>query len=391
MAGVRNESRSVYPLYRQKEGQILATIGEHVKEETPTNEKQRLDAFVDRLARRFTAAGLETEIVSSEVRGNHMRARFQNSEYVAQPELPPALVLCHYDTVWPVGSLETHPFRVDDRGWAYGPGIFDMQSSLALAEYVLRGVQSMNLRLPRPVVVLATSDEEVGSQTSRELIETEARQAAYILVLEPPLPGGVLKTTRKGGAHYALSITGRAAHAGVEPEKGVSAVQELAHQVLALHRLTDMEAGTTVNVGVVEAGTRPNVVAAHARALVDVRAWDSAEMERVNREILGIKPKVAGIRIEVTGGVNRPPLEKSVTGSLFHQAQEIGRKLGMDLQEGGTGGGSDGNLTGALGVPTLDGLGIPGDGAHADHEHIEVDKIGERAGLLTALLMGLSP
>ena len=379
------------PFYRQKEAQILATIGEHVKEETPSNEKQRLDAFVDRLARRFTAAGLETEIVASEVRGNHLRARFQNSEYVAQPASPPALVLCHFDTVWPIGSLETHPFRVDDQGWAYGPGIFDMQSSLALVEYLLRGVQGMNLRLPRPVVVLATSDEEVGSQTSRELIESEARQAAYVLVLEPPLPGGVLKTTRKGGAHYALSITGRAAHAGVEPEKGVSAVQELAHQVLALHSLTDMEAGTTVNVGVVEAGTRPNVVAAHARALVDVRAWDSAEMERVNREILGIKPKVAGIRIEVTGGVNRPPLEKSVTGSLFDQAQDIGRRLGMDLQEGGTGGGSDGNLTGALGVPTLDGLGIPGDGAHADHEHIEVDKIGERAGLLTALLMALSP
>ncbi len=381
----------IIPFYRQKEAQILATIGEHVKEETPTNEKQRLDAFVDRLARRFTAAGLETEIVASEVRGNHLRARFRNSEYVAQQESPAALVLCHYDTVWPIGSLETHPFRVDDQGWAYGPGIFDMQSSLALVEYVLRGVQSMGLRLPRPVVVLATSDEEVGSQTSRELIETEARQAAYVLVLEPPLPGGVLKTTRKGGAHYALSITGRAAHAGVEPEKGVSAVQELAHQVLALHRLTDMGAGTTVNVGVVEAGTRPNVVAAHSRALVDVRAWNSAEMERVNREILGIKPKVAGIRIEVTGGVNRPPLEKSVTGSLFDQAQEIGRKLGMDLKEGGTGGGSDGNLTGALGVPTLDGLGIPGDGAHANHEHIEVDKIGESAGLLTALLMGLSP
>ena len=379
------------PFYKQKEGQILETIGEHVREETPTNEKQRLDAFCTRLATRFGAAGLETEIVASEVRGNHLRARFRNSEYVAQQESPAALVLCHYDTVWPIGSLETHPFRVDDQGWAYGPGIFDMQSSLALVEYVLRGVQSMGLRLPRPVVVLATSDEEVGSQTSRELIETEARQAAYVLVLEPPLPGGVLKTTRKGGAHYALSITGRAAHAGVEPEKGVSAVQELAHQVLALHRLTDMGAGTTVNVGVVEAGTRPNVVAAHARALVDVRAWNSAEMERVNREILGIKPKVAGIRIEVTGGVNRPPLEKSVTGSLFDQAQEIGRKLGMDLKEGGTGGGSDGNLTGDLGVPTLDGLGIPGDGAHADHEHIEVDKIGERAGLLTALLMGLSP
>ena len=379
------------PFFKQQEPQILETIAEHVKEETPTDEKQRLDAFCARLADRYSAAGLETEIFQNKRRGNHLRARFLNAEHVAQPASPPALVLCHYDTVWPVGSLESHPFRVDDRGWAYGPGIFDMQSSLALVEYVLRGVQSMNLRLPRPVTVLATSDEEVGSQTSRRLIEDEARQAAYVLVMEPPLPGGVLKTTRKGGAHYSLSITGRAAHAGVEPEKGVSAVEELAHQVLALHSLTDMEAGTTVNVGVVVAGTRPNVVAAHAEAFVDVRAWDATEMERADRAILGLKPKVAGIQLEVSGGVNRPPLEKSVTGSLFEQAQDIGRKMGLDLQGGGTGGGSDGNLTGALGVPTLDGLGIPGHGAHADHEHIEVDKIGERAGLLTALLMALSP
>ena len=379
------------PFFKEQEPQILETIGEYVKEETPTDEKKRLDAFAARLAERFASAGLEAETIANQRRGDHVRARFQIPGHVAQAASSPALILCHYDTVWPVGSLDTHPFRVDDQGWAYGPGIFDMQSSLALAEYVLRGVQSLNLRLPRPVTVLATSDEEVGSQTSRALIEEEAREAAYVLVLEPPLPGGVLKTTRKGGAHYALSITGRAAHAGVEPEKGVSAVQELAHQVVALHSLTDMEAGTTVNVGVVAAGTRPNVVAAHAKALVDVRAWTGAEMERVNNEIMGLEPFVPGIQLEVSGGVNRPSLERSVTGSLFEQAKAIGQTLGLDLQEGGTGGGSDGNLTGALGVPTLDGLGIPGEGAHADHEHIEVDKIGERAGLLTALLLELSP
>ncbi len=382
--------RQLIPFFKEQEPQILETIREHVEEETPTDDKDRLDAFAARLGERFSAAGLETEILHNQTRGNHLRARFQNGEYVAQPASAPALLLCHHDTVWPVGSLETHPFRVDDQGWAYGPGIFDMQSSLALVEYVLRGVQSLNLRLPRPVTVLATSDEEVGSQTSRALIEEEARRSAYVLVLEPPLPGGVLKTTRKGGAHYALSITGRAAHAGVEPEKGISAVQELAHQVLALHRLTDLGAGTTVNVGVVAAGTRPNVVAAHAEALVDVRAWTGAEMARVNKEVMGLDPCVMGTELEVTGGVNRPPLERSVTGSPFEQAKAIGRTLGLDLQEAGTGGGSDGNLTGALGVPTLDGLGIPGHGAHADHEHIEVDKIGERAGLLTALLMELT-
>ena len=282
-------------------------------------------------------------------------------------------------------------FGLDEQGWAYGPGIFDMQSSLALVEYVFRGVQGLNLQLPRPVTVLATSDEEVGSQTSRKLIEEEARRAAYVLVLEPPLPGGKLKTTRKGGAHFALSITGRAAHAGVEPEKGISAVQELAHQILALHSLTNLEVGTTVNVGVVAAGTRSNVVAAHAEAHIDVRAWTAVEMKRVNATILGLEPMVSGVDLVVTGGENRPPLERSVTGALFEQARAVGQTLGMDLQEAGTGGGSDGNLTGALGVPTLDGLGIPGHGAHADHEHIEVDKIGERAALLTALLMELSP
>ncbi len=377
--------------YENQNLQILETIGELVREETPTDEKVRLDLFAARLSDKYAAAGLETETVENEVRGNHIRARFEQAAHVESLGAASALVLCHYDTVWPVGSLETHPFRVDDQGWAYGPGIFDMQSSLALVEYVLRGVQSLNLRLPRPVTVLVTSDEEVGSQTSRKLIEEEARGAAYVLVLEPPLPGGKLKTTRKGGAHFALEITGRAAHAGVEPEKGISAVQELAHQVLALHSLTNLEVGTTVNVGVVAAGTRSNVVAAHAEAQIDVRTWTAAEMARVNAAIMDLEPMVDGVDLVVTGGENRPPLERNVTGGLFEQAREVGQTLGLDLQEAGTGGGSDGNLTGALGVPTLDGLGIPGHGAHADHEHIEVDKIGERAALLTALLMELTP
>lgn len=377
--------------FRSLQQEILETIGELVVEETPTDDKSRLDVFAGSLATRYATAGLETEIIENATRGNHLRVRFTDSAHVDDSAAAPALILCHYDTVWPVGSLETHPFRVDEQGWAYGPGIFDMQSSLALAEYVLRGVQALNLRLPRPVTLLVTSDEEVGSQTSRQLIEDEAGRAAYVLVLEPPLPDGVLKTARKGGGHFTLTIAGRAAHAGVEPEKGVSAVQELAHQILALHSLTDLELGTTVNVGVVSAGTRPNVVAAHAEARIDVRAWTRAEMERIGAAIAALEPVLEGTQVQVSGGLSRPPLERKVTYELFGQAQAIGRALGQDLQEGGTGGGSDGNLTGALGVPTLDGLGLPGHGAHADHEHIEVDKIGERAALLTALLVELSP
>ena len=301
----------------------------------------------------------------------------------------PALILCHYDTVWPVGSLATHPFRIDGDGRAYGPGIFDMQTSLVLAEYALHAVNDLSLDLPRPVTILMTSDEEVGSLTSKQLIEEEARDAAYALVMESPLPGGVLKTARKGGGHFVIEVTGRAAHAGVEPEKGISAIQELAHQILALHALTDMERGSTVNVGVIEGGTVGNSVAARARGLIDVRAWTQAEAERLTASIRALEPVTPGAQVELSGGFNRLPLERTVTGELFERARVIGAGLGLALEEGATGGGSDGNLTGVLGTPTLDGLGVPGHGAHADHEHIEVAEMPGRAALLVALLMEL--
>lgn len=229
--------------FQEQQPDILETIRSLVEEETPSDDKARLDAFVRRLRERYQAAGAEVELVENAERGDHLRALFTDPEFVADPNAQPALVLCHYDTVWPVGSLETHPFRVDEKGWAYGPGIFDMQSSLALVEYSLRGIRKLGLRLPRPVVVLVTSDEEVGSHTSRQLIENEARNAAYVLVMESPLPGGVLKTARKGSANFELQVQGRAAHAGVEPEKGVSATQELAHQILRLHGLGHAEKG----------------------------------------------------------------------------------------------------------------------------------------------------
>jgi glutamate carboxypeptidase len=373
-----------YFLARQEE--MLAVIGELVSQETPSNDKGRLDAFAELLAGRLRTAGANVTIIPGGERGNHVRATFATAQ--TDPGSAPALVLCHFDTVWAVGSLATHPFRIEE-GKAYGPGIFDMQSSLVLAEYALRAVRDLNLALPRPVTILMTSDEEIGSRSSRALIEDEARRAAYVLVMESPLPGGVLKTTRKGVGGWELTITGRAAHAGVEPEKGISAVQELAHQILKLHSLTDMDKGTTVNVGVVEGGTVSNVVAPHARAEIDVRAWTQAEAERITAAIEGLQPVTPGASVAVQGGWNRPPLEHKVTGDLFRRAQVIGRKLGLDLQEGGTGGGSDGNLTGALGIPTLDGLGVPGAGAHADHEQIEVDQIAGRAALLTALLLEL--
>jgi glutamate carboxypeptidase len=354
-----------------------------VTHETPSRDKPRLDAFAALLAERLAAAGATSEIIPNPTHGNHVRA-----EFAQEIAAPPVLVLCHYDTVWPVGSLETHPFRVEE-GRAYGPGIFDMQTSLALVEFGLHAVRDMALQLPRPVVVLITSDEEIGSGTSRELIEAEARRAAHVLVLESPLPGGVLKTARKGTGTYHLSVWGRAAHAGVEPENGINAIEELARQVLAVHRLARPEEGTTVSVGTIAGGTATNVIPAHAEAMVDVRAWTSAEAERVDGAMRSLNPVLPGARVEVTGGWNRPPLERSATQELFARVRTIGRGLGLNLQEGSTGGGSDGNFTGALGVPTLDGLGVPGAGAHADHEHILVDEVPGRAALLVAMWMGI--
>ncbi|MCB0130947.1 MAG: M20 family metallopeptidase [Caldilineaceae bacterium] len=370
-------------------GEMLDLIRALVTQETPSDDKPRLDAFADFLADRFRAIGAAVEIIPATVRGNHLVIRVGHDRFPDRAAVKQALVLCHYDTVWPVGSLETHPFRVEEDGKAYGPGIFDMQSSLMLAEFALRAVRDLDFDLPRPVTILINSDEEVGSASSRELIEAEGRQSAYVLVMESPLPGGVIKTARKGGGNFTVEITGRAAHAGVEPEKGISAIHEMAHQIMAIQGLTDWELGTTVNVGVVNGGTKTNVIPAKATAKVDMRAWTQDEVARVTAAMRALEPVLPGAHITVTGAPNRPPLERAVTVDLFARTREIGRKLGLELEEGATGGGSDGNWTAALGIPTLDGLGVPGHGAHADHEHIETDKIAGRAALLTALLMEL--
>lgn len=360
---------------------MLDAIRTVVEDETPSTDKARLDSFAARLGQRLQAAGGSVVTMANPARGNHLRVQITPAGAQTQP---PALVLCHYDTVWPLGALATHPFRIEaDK--AYGPGIFDMQTSLVLVEYALQAVRDLDLALPRPVVILITSDEEIGSDTSRALIEAEARQAAYVLVMESPLPGGVLKTARKGTGTFILETLGRAAHAGVDPDKGVNAIEEMAHQILAVHQLADRTQGTTLSAGVIAGGTATNVVPARCVTQIDVRAWTQPEADRLQRAMHALTPVLAGAQVAVSGGWNRPPLERAATGALFTRVQTIGRTLGLALEEGSTGGGSDGNFTGALGVPTLDGLGVPGDGAHADHEHILVDKISERAALLVAM------
>lgn len=364
--------------------EMLATLRLLVEHESPSTEKPLLDALAALLAERFAAAGAQVDMIPSATNGNHLQGHFA-SPYNERP----ALVVCHYDTVWSAGTLATMPFRVEGER-VYGPGVFDMKASIVLAEFALRTIADLQATLPRPVIVLLTSDEEIGSPLSRSLIESLAREAAYVLVMEPPLTGGALKTGRKGIGRFALAIEGRASHAGTEPEKGHSAIEELAHQVLALHQLRDKNQGSTVNVGVVRGGTRPNVVAAHAELEIDVRAWTAAESTRLTQAILGMQPVTAGVVLHPSGGFNRPPMERSPKiVHLFERVRTIAVELGLDLKEGQTGGGSDANFTAALGVPTLDGLGMPGAGAHADHEHILTTYLPLRAALLALLLLRL--
>jgi glutamate carboxypeptidase len=302
--------------------------------------------------------------------------------------LPHAFVAGHYDTVWPRGTLERLPARVDANGVATGPGCFDMKGGLVQLYFALRELSRLGRRPRRPVRVLFNCDEEFRSRTSRGLIRDLADGAALAYVLESPLPGGGLKTARKGTASYRLEIEGRAAHAGVEPEKGASAVVELAHQVAALHALNAPELGTTVNVGVVGGGTRPNVVASHGHADIDVRTTTMAEAERIDRAIQGLEPVVRGTRLTVLPGLSRPPMEPGPAARrLFARARAIAAAAGMpDLAGGATGGASDANLIAAAGVPTLDGLGPEGGGAHADDEHVLTGSMPRRAALLACLL-----
>ena len=294
----------------------------------------------------------------------------------------PLLLLGHTDTVWEEGTLATMPFRVED-GIAYGPGVYDMKGCLVVMVDAIARARAGR----RPLRVFLTADEEHGSRTAREAMREAADGVAAALVVEPPTANGHLKTARKGLGRFHVAITGRPAHAGTSLTEGASAVEELAHQILRLHQLTDHGRGISVNVGVVYGGTRENVVAAYADARLDVRVSERADVKRLERILRSLQPTVDGTSIEIDGEWTRPPLERSPGGAkLFARAQEIGRGLGLELQEASSGGGSDANLVGALGVPVLDGLGAAGKGAHAHDEQIQLAALPVRAQLLAGLL-----
>jgi glutamate carboxypeptidase len=333
------------------------------------------------LASRLDQLGGTITHIPSSTAGDHLRACFGDGPRQI-------LLLGHFDTVWPLGQLARMPLKREG-GRLYGPGVFDMKAGIGLATLATRAVMQRGPGHCR-IVMLWTTDEETGSRTSRALIEAEAAKSEAVLVFEPSLPGGALKTSRKGVGQFEMIARGVPAHAGLDPGKGVSAVRELARQITAIDELQDPANGVTVTAGVISGGTRANVVPAEARALIDARANTRADAERVERTLKSLKPLVAGAALEVTGGFDRPPLERSAgVVKLFETAKAAAADLGITLQEGSAGGGSDGNFTAALGVPTLDGFGAVGDGAHALHEHVEIDALVPRAATIAGVLENL--
>jgi glutamate carboxypeptidase len=349
---------------------LLELLRELVELESPTYTPGVRNVQL-RLASELAALGAETALLEHD----HLRAELAGAG-------APLLLVGHADTVWPLGTLETTPFRIDgDR--AYGPGTYDMKGCLLVMLEAIRlaGAGRRTLR------VFVTADEEMGSRTARPLLEQAAAGVAAALVLEPPGPSGNLKTARKGLGRFTLQIAGRSAHAGTHKDEGVSAVHELAHQIHALDSLNDPERGISVNVGVVSGGTSENVVAAEAEARIDIRIDHAADRERVEEALARLQPVDPEATLELGGGWTRPPLERSEGASkLLARAREHGRELGLDLDEESSGGGSDGNLVGAIGVPVLDGLGADGAGAHARDEHVLLSSIPIRARLLGRML-----
>ncbi|HUU36150.1 MAG TPA: M20 family metallopeptidase [Vicinamibacterales bacterium] len=367
---------------RTHESWLHEVIDALVSIESPTDDKAAVDRCGAEFRARASAMGMHVRVEARSEAGDHSVAEIGQGG-------PRILLVGHVDTVWPHGQIARMPLERRD-GKLWGPGTLDMKVGVSMGLLAVRAVFEALGPTSGRVAVLVTSDEETGSGTSRALIEAEALASDAVLVLEPALAGGALKTSRKGIGQYHLAITGVSAHAGVDPRKGVSAIRELARQILALEVLHDLDRGVSVNVGVVSGGTRPNVVAEEARAVVDVRAPSLDDAARVDAAFRTLRPHLPGARLTMTGGFERPPMERSAgVAALFAHAQAAAASLGQTVEEGGTGGGSDGNFTAALGVPTLDGLGAVGDGAHALHEHVELDQLLPRTALLAALIARL--
>ncbi len=359
---------------------LLAELATWVKLETPTTDAAAVNRLMDIAARDLAQAGAGlTRIPGRDGFGDSLIARTPGYG-------KPILIAGHLDTVWPHGTLTTMPYHVNGEK-AHGPGIYDMKAGSFLAFHAVRAILRHAIPTRRPITLLLTPDEEVGSPTSRALIETEAASAAIVLIPEPAGAGGACVTSRKGIGRFTLRVEGKASHAGTAFQDGASATVELAHQILALHRMVEPDDGITINAAPIWGGTRPNVVAAAAGCEIDLRVNSAHDGERMTARILGLTSRVAGCALTVEGGMNRPPYaESKAIAALYEKARAQADRLGMKLPRQHRGGGSDGNFTAALGVPTLDGLGCPGAGAHAAHEHILWRQLAPRAALMMGLL-----
>jgi glutamate carboxypeptidase len=369
---------------------LCGEIERLVSAESPSTDKAALDACSAALAERLVQLGGEVTRLPCADAGDHLHVEFGPGPAAGTPGSGrQVLLLGHFDTVWPVGHLARMPLRREG-DHLFGPGVYDMKAGIGIALLAMRALAHVGWP-PIRVLMLWTSDEEIGSGTSRQLIEERARQSDAVLVLEPSLPGGAVKTARKGVGQYELTVRGVSAHAGIDPGTGASAIHELARQILRIERLQDISQGISVNVGVIGGGSRPNVIAEEAYAHIDLRAATQADAERLDAALRTLAPAHPATSLDIRGGFERPPLERSeAVVRLYGLAKETAASLGRPLGEGSTGGASDGNFTAAIGVPTLDGLGAIGDGAHAATEHVQVAALPWRAALLAGLISRLA-
>jgi len=354
--------------------------------ESPSTEKAPADRCAELIAAKWRKRDVRVELIAQKIRGNHIRIEWRPR--AATKSSGQLLVLGHYDTVYATGTLSKMPFRASG-GKVFGPGVFDMKAGIVQALFALDVLLATHAPVRKQIVFLWTSDEEIGSESSRKLLESEARRSDAVFVLEPSLgPKGLLKTARKGVGEAQLTVHGKASHAGLAPEKGINAVHEMALQIARIVKWNDLRSGVTVNADIVQGGTRVNVIAESARAVLDLRALRISDMHAIEKKLKALKPLLNGAKLEVTGGFTRAPLERKISVELFGRAKKLASQMGISLGEGTAGGASDGNFTAALGIPTLDGLGAVGDGAHSRHEHIVGRAMPERAALLAALLAG---
>ena len=351
--------------------------------ESPSNDAAATTGMAQAAAAHLADRGAQVEIIPGQVNGSMVRAVWPGSGQ------KPVLLLAHHDTVHPIGSLQRNPPRVEN-GRVYGPGAYDMKAGTLLAAAAIQAIQHLGRTLPRPVILLSTADEELASADSRPLIESLAREAEAVLVLEPASYGGELKTARKGVGTFTVTALGRASHAGAAHELGINAIVELAHQIQTLAALTDYARGVTVSVGLIQGGTAVNTVPAAAEMQVDVRVQRLADAAWIEQQVYALRPHLPNASLRISGGVERPPMERLPgTVRLFELARRLGQEIGLDLAERAVGGASDGNLTAALGIPTLDGLGACGDGAHTDDEYVTVEQLAPRAAVLAGMLLNL--